>query len=276
MNKEEIILEIKKTKKYKDISEDIITKETENYFRRNPSWRDHKCKFIIKEIKARLHDIHGSYQTNNKANKKKKYLEELKNNLGNLNIINKLLKTNRSSTERLEFYKQLYEKLFEITGKPNSISDLGCGLNPISVVYMPVYINLNNLTYYSYDINEEDNNIINEFFKIKRINGKSFVLDCSSVENLRKIPNADVCFMFKFIDTIENNEKGHKLAENIIKYLFENDKCKFIVASFATSTIGGARMNFANRGWIERMLERVGFGFKKLEFKNEVFYIISR
>ena len=54
-------------------------------------------------------------------------------------------------------------KLLQGDLKPKTIVDLGAGLNPFSCVYM----DLNDFNYYSYDINEEDIKILNEFFKIR-------------------------------------------------------------------------------------------------------------
>ena len=78
----------------------------------------------------------------------------------------------------------------------------------------------------------------------------------------------DVCFMFKFLDPIE--DKGHKLSEEIIKLI----KARYIVISFSTKTVSGKKMNHPYRGWIEKMLERIKKDFEKISLENEVFYII--
>jgi len=80
--------------------------------------------------------------------------------------------------------------------------------------------------------------------------------------------------MFKLVDVIEANKKGHKYSEGIIKILA--NKCKFVVVSFSKLTVSGKFMNFPYRGWIERMLERINFNFKILDFPNEVFYVVSK
>ncbi len=88
--------------------------------------------------------------------------------------------------------------------------------------------------------------------------------------SFRKLPKADVCFMFKFLDPLE--EKGHKLSEEIIKSL----DCKYIVVSFSTKTISGRNMRYPYRGWIEKMLNRINIKFDRFNLENEVFYIIHK
>ena len=270
MNEQEIIKAIKSSKKYKAISEEVIKQKTEEYIQKNPRWEQYKEKFILKDIKTILHKAHGSFQVHPKnAKRKSEFLEELRKDPNDLDIIDEILKTNRSTRERLDIYPKLYDKIFNITEEPKSILDLGAGLNPVSFAYM----NLPDSTdYYVYDINEKDSDFLNEFFKIEKINGKSELLDLSRIENIKTLPSCDICLMFKFLDVVE--KKGHKYSEEIIKVLRE--KCKFLIVSFATRTVSGKSMNFPQRGWIERMLDRIGMDFKRLEFESEIFYVISK
>ena len=173
----------------------------------------------------------------------------------------------------MDFYPLIYKKIFENIGKPNKIIDLGGGLNAFSLVFSK--FDLKNLEYYSYDINERDSELVNRFLKLEKIGGKAEILDLSRIENYNRLEKAEVCFMFKFIDTIERDKKGHKFAEEIIKFIL-NNKTRFIVASFSTRTLGGKNMNFPYKGWIERMLERNKMNFDILKFENEIFYIISK
>lgn len=279
MDKLEIVSLIKKAKKYKNISEEVIGAEFDKFVKRNPRWTDFKEKHILKEIKRQLHKIHGSFHflDSKDINRREEFLQELEKNPKKLEIIQKILSTNKSTKERLEKYEEVYKEIFEITGKPKSIVDLGCGLNPLSFIFMK----LNNIYYNAYEINKEDVKVINEYFKtdIKKIvDGKAEIMDCSRLENLKTIPDSDVCFMFKFIDPVEKAYgHGHKLSEEIIQTL--KDKYKFMVVSFATRTVGGNEMNFPYRGWIERMLRRIEMNYDMIDFSQEigeVFYVISK
>ena len=271
METQELIVLIKQSKKYKHISEEVIRQKIEDYTRKNEDWQDYKQKYILKGIKALLHSAYGSFQVKEKK-KRDKYLGELKNESDDLNIVDKILKTNRSTKERLGSYEELYERLFEITGKPACVVDLGCGMNPVSVAY---YLDKKDkINYYAYDIDEEDINFLNRFFEVVKaqVKGRAELINLQDIKELEKIPSCDICLMFKLVDVLE--EHGHKHSEELVKALIE--KCKFIVMSFATATITGRVMKFKDRGWVERMLERIGFKYEKIDLDSETFYVISR
>ncbi len=261
-----LLFHIRKNKKYQSISEDIINQEIRRYFKTNPKHikfldkqKSKKFKKIVREIRAKLHLIYGSFQTKNKE-KREVYLKNKE--------FDKILGTSISSKERLKDYKKLYSNIFKITGKPNVILDLGCGLNPVSYKYM----NLKSLKYYAYDIDKDDINFLNKYFSLikDKLDGKAYVKDLSSIDVIKKLPKADICFMFKLLDPLEKG-KGHKLSEEIITSL----NCKYIVVSFSTKTVSGKPMKHPYRGWIERMLNRINLKFKKISLENEIFYIVK-
>jgi len=263
----QLLHEIKKNKKYSSISDEIIIEEINNHLKRNKI--EKITKQDIKEIRNKLHRLYSSYLRGKKS-KRNKLLEELKENPSNLNILNQILLTSVSAKERLDDYKSLYEKIFLITGKPKIIVDIGCGLNPISFLYM----NLEKIDYYCYDIDNEDMNFLNEFFKIMNpygLNGKAAILNAKDVDKIKQIPNGDIIFLWKLIDLI--NTKDAKPGEELIKVLMQ--KTKFIVASFATKTIGGKPMNLPRRKGFELMLERNNFRFETIKTRNEIYYIIN-
>jgi 16S rRNA (guanine(1405)-N(7))-methyltransferase len=264
---------IRNNKKYSSISEDVITDEIESYFRKSPNklaflekQKSEKFKKIIKEIRAELHKVYGSFQT-----EEKKHISDILRQIKRLDdyeVYNKILSASVSSKERLKNYRQIYECIFSITGKPRSVLDLGCGLNPVSYPYM----NLTNLDYYAYDIDKGDIGFLNEYFRLMKrfgLNGKASAINL--LKNNIELPKADVCFLFKVIDPLERGI-NHKLSEFLIKMI----DCKFIVVSFSTKTISGKPMNYPYRGWIERMLTRINFKFEKMILENEVFYIINK
>ena len=274
----ELIEKIKQNKKYKTIDNSFVKREIDSYLKSHPeislnSVNKQTVKEIIKEIRARLHRLYSSYQTKKKR-KKEEYLEELrimvKENKDIVQVTDKLLVVTISSKERLPDYEFVYSKIFEITGKPEVIVDIGSGLNPVSYPYM----NLKNLIYYSYDINDEDVNFLNKYFKImksKGLKGKAFIMDIRELKNVDKIPRSDIVFIFKLIDLIDGKKK---VSEDLIKKVIGNTG--FIVVSFATRTLTRKPMRLPRRIGFELMLKRIGLEFNRFSIKNEVFYVIRR
>jgi len=270
---QELLNKIKTSKKYKSIADEIIIKEINDYLNKNKI--KNISKYDIKQIKKSLHMNYASFQTG-KKNKTSKYLDDLKNKIDNNENINeetrKLLSVTLSTKERFDDYKKIYSQIFQITGKPKTIIDLGCGFNVFSYPLM----NLNELTYCAYDINEEDIDYLNKYFKIMKplgLAGKSAILDLRNLSKILYLPSSDIIFLFMVIDVIDKD--NHKNSEELIRQLMDKRKAKYIVASFATKTFGRKQMNFPKRKWFELMLKRIGLRFQTIQTNNEVFYVIN-
>lgn len=283
----QILERIKKSKKYQGICEEIILEEIKEYFKLNSKVNfksnlkakisEKKLKLIIKAIKKELHLSYSCFQTKKKKKQRHFYLDKLsekiktKEDLASIKeTINKLLSTTISTKERLNKYPQIYNALFKITKNPKIILDLGCGFNPFSFFYM----GLKKLKYLAYDINKNDINFLNKFFKIIKmqgLKGKAEILNIKNEIKISKLPKADIIFLFKIIDLID--KKSHKQSEELIKQLIP--KTKFIIVSFSTITITKKRMNFPKRKWFELMLNRINLKFKIFKTDNEIFYIID-
>jgi 16S rRNA (guanine(1405)-N(7))-methyltransferase len=260
------------SKKYNGLSEEFIENEIKKHLNSNPNLRrvTHKD---IKEIKSKLHRVYSSYQTKKKR-KLTNYIDELasvKDNLQLLNVVDSILSTTLSTKERINDYPNIYTEIFKLTGRPFSIVDLGCGLNPVSYTHM----NLKKLNYYAYDISEQDIKFLNDYFKLMQkyeLDGKAEILDVRNLSDISGIPNSDIVFLFKLIDLID--EKNKKTSEELIKSLI--NKTHAIVASFSTMTLTRKSMNLPQRRGFELMLERIGLQFKTISTHNEIFYIIYK
>ncbi len=250
-----------KSKKYSSLSNEIIEQEINNFLRKKPKAKD---KEIIKEVKTRLHKIYGSFQINKKK-KRDTLLEELKNDPSSIELHRKILETNLSTKERLKAYNTLYYRIFQITGQPKSILDVGSGINPISYPFLEC-----TPKYTSIEIDKEDVDFVNEYFKIKNIKGEA-ILKAINKDTINELPKTDITFLFKIIDPLEIR-KGHKFSEMLLKGL----KSKFIVASFSTKTISNKMMKYPRRGWFEKLLTRINFKFKIIKTQNEFYYVIEK
>ena len=195
-------------------------------------------------------------------------------NMNDKEIHKQILSNHASTKERIDLYEAgIYSEIFAITDRPKSIIDLGCGLNPISIIYMR--LDPKKTYYFASDIGAELCEYHKKYFDAVKINGDTKVIDLKEIEKNSQLimditkREFDVCFLFKVLDSIET--KGHKLAENLIKHI----PAKYVVASFATNVVKGTKMNHPYRGWIERMFERLNYEFRMIEKENEIFYVIK-
>jgi len=225
----DIVDKVMDQKKYKNLSRDVVVTEVMEYIKKNSKLMNNKQ--TIKGIRAQLHKSYSSFQTKKKR-KAEEYLEYLKQNINSKDIQNRLLSITVSTKERLPYYEELYQKIFQITGKPQTIIDLGCGLNPFSYPLM----DLSSVNYLAYDVDNEDMKLLNDYFKLMKsegLNGKAAILDVRNTKSISSIPPSDIILLLKTIDIID--KENHKPSEELIKQLIK--KTKFIIVSFATKTL---------------------------------------
>ncbi len=135
---------------------------------------------------------------------------------------------------------------------------------------------LRKLTYYAYDLSVEEVELLNLFFQElhkQNVNfsGHATVLDALQLAKLAKLKEADLCFLFKMTDVLDQG-KGHKATEEVMK----NIPARVVVVSFPTLTMSGKRMNYPRRKWIELLCQRLRYHYRTLEFENEIFYVIRK
>ncbi|MBR9706030.1 hypothetical protein GOV14_03280 [Candidatus Pacearchaeota archaeon] len=268
-----LLKKVKSNKKYKSLSSDIVIKEIKNYLKSNPKVTSIDRE-SIKQIRSMLHKKYSSFQTKGKR-KRNLYLEELEKHVNSdnkdiLEITKKLLSIVVSTKERVNDYSFLYESIFKHTGFPETIVDLGCGMNPLSYPFM----DLKKVKYFCYDIDEQDINFLNKYFEVMKKRGffgHAEILDMTDTDNVKNLPKSNIAFLFKTLDVIDI--KNHKASEALIKQLI--NITDFIVVSFATKTITMKQMNKPRRVWFERMLERLKINFEIIKLENEIFYLLS-
>ncbi len=245
---EELINKIKEKKPLDKLDGNFVKYFIEEFFKRNfklkKKFSDEKFKskdfeIVVKNVRNELNRIYGQFWIGDELN----------------------LESHKSTKERLEYYDYIYKKIFDITGKPKRILDLGAGLNPLS------YKSIKDVYFIATELTDYDFDKIKEIFKKDRIKGEVIKLD---LFNYEKLPEADVCFMFKLLDIIET--KGHKLAEKLIK----DADCKYIVISFSVIDVKGRKMKYPKRMWFEVMVKRLGFNFNTFEISNEIFYVVGK
>ena len=247
----EIIRKIKDKEPLDRLDDNFVIYFLEDFFKKNPKMKiklqnetlkKTEIKVIVKNVRNELNKIYGQFWKNKNSNLS--------------------LEMHQSSKERMEFYEALYKRILDITGRPSTILDLGAGLNPLSynLIGKDVYFIVNELT-------GEDCDKLRWY--LDKNNFKFEVLQ-GDITKIKELPKVDVCFMFKILDSLDF--KGHKISEEII----EKVKAKYIIASFSNVTTRNREMNYPRRGWFEMMLNRLDYKFNKLEFLNEVFYVIRK
>lgn len=254
MDKSDIVKEIKKKKELSGLADLIIIKTLDEYLNKNKfsdkeisSLSEKNFKLLIKEVRSILRLNFGRFQIS-----KKKF--DFASNNDYLSI----LKTHTSTRERISFYPKLKEIIKDL--KVKSILDLACGLNPIALAS-------ENYDYAAYDIDENELQLLNDFFREKKINGKALFSDI--VDKNEIYPKSDICFLFKILDIVKNKEE-------VSRHLLKTLKCNYILVSFATKTLSGKPMKVKRREWFESILKNLSLDYKTFRSDNELFYLACK
>jgi 16S rRNA (guanine(1405)-N(7))-methyltransferase len=272
--KEDIVHDILAKKELSGIEHAFVEAILEKELKRNPklekqldriSTRSGAYKELVKSVRAILRRNVSLYEGDPRH--RDALLAELQQcslSSQREEIITHLLATHASTNERLPFYDKVYRQIFAITGKPETVLDIGCGLNPLSYPD-------SDATYIGVDIDRNLCSAVDKYFGIAGIEGECKIVDVKGMEQIRKLPKSDVAFVFKLLELIEKGE-GHKLSELLIKAL----PAKWVVASFPTMTSSEKPMRQPRRAWIELMLKRLNYEYKTFSIPNEIFYIIRK
>lgn len=231
--------------------------------------RSKEADELVRAVRETIRAVYGVFQTED-IGKLGHKLDRLEEDLRHKPIErtkdehDRILRLHRSTAERLEFYEQFFSDIFAITGRPKTILDLACGLNPMAWSYHQ----LRNVAYLATELNEQDVRNLQRYFDIIKpytaIEGKAIKHDLK--KDAIPIIAADVCFLLKVIDLLEP-----KTAERIITSL----RCRWIIVSFPTKTITDQDMRFKRRAGFQKMLRRIGRSYQTLTYDNELVYVIQ-
>lgn len=272
--REDVIHNILGKKELQGVEHSFVRSVLEKELRKRPktarkleslSIRSAEYKQLVKAVRAVLRRNVGLYEGN--PEHQQALLAELRQSSGldrRLEITGHLLSTHASTRERLPFYDEVWHRIFEITGKPGTILDIGCGLNPISCPETGA-------KYVGVDIDRNVCLIVSRYFDIVGIDGECRVVDARALKAIAALPQSDLALVFKLLDLIDA-AKGHYVSEALIKAI----PARWVVVSFPTLKIGGKPMRVPRRAWFEQMLKRIGWAYKTFSIPNEIFYVVNK
>jgi 16S rRNA (guanine(1405)-N(7))-methyltransferase len=171
-----------------------------------------------------------------------------------------------STKERIVIMEEFYKFIFNVTGKPKSVIDVACGLNPLTLPWM----NLEKTAqYFAYDIDENTIDFINKYLKLTGLKSMALVQD---VIVQPPMVEADVALLLKTIPCLEQQEKGCSIR------LIEALRAKQMVVSFPVKSIGGRSKGMPAN--YERILYDLirgkGWQVTKLLFETELVFVIYK
>ena len=187
-----------------------------------------------KAVKTRLHQLYGAYVHPNSNKKASALINQLAGaeGAGPEHTAAKLLGLHASTKERLPFYEDFYDFIFDHSGAVNKVLDLGCGFNPFSLPFFPQWPT----EYHAVDIDIHTKDLLNIFFELLQLPKKAV---CEDLATVNPQTQADLAMMLKLFPVLEANSPGraYSLANGL--------DTTWLVVSFPTKSLGGKKRGMA-------------------------------
>jgi len=259
-----IVEEIKKSEKYRYLCDETLTRVVDWASRRSESEKE-----IEKNAKKKLHQVYAvyfelfDYQNVRDIQSGFPALAGVRDKRP---LCERMLETHKSTSERTPILDDIYSTIFEITGVPDSIFDIGCGLHPFSIPWMDLP---NRTIYIGCEIDERIVNLLNGFFRYMGIKGEAQWRDIICRPDTHSY---DLAFLMKMVPSLERQEKG------ISRKLIESINAKNIVVSFPTETLGGYDVGMTENYdlMFREIVKGLGFDIARIELPTELFFILRK
>lgn len=226
-----------------------------------------KKKEVIKNVRSKLHQVGGAYL--DKTPQYDEWLAALKaadTTEDFKQTCLAMMGQHASTRERLPILNDVYTQIFSLLPPINSVLDVACGLNPLTIPWMPL---VPETRYLACDMYADMVNFLNGYFPLVQVNGQAQVCDAAA-----NPPNqaVDLALVFKAIPCLEQIDKqaGARLLDGL--------NARYMAISFPARSLGGRE-----KGMVENYSDRFvalidGRGWqmlRRLEFATELVFVVK-
>ena len=183
-----------------------------------------------------------------------------------------ILKRHSSTSERFEFYPEIYSKIFLRIKEKAIVFDLGAGVNGFSYSYFP-----KGFSYVGIESLGQLVKSMNLYFEKKKFkNAKAMHFSLFELQKIKKLIKKEkgkkIIFLFKVLDSLEMLEKGYSkiFLEEIVNLA---DK---VAISFATRSLIKKTKFKVNRKWLFNLISLKFKLIDQFEIGNEKYIIFSK
>ncbi|MBK8987208.1 MAG: hypothetical protein IPM39_14195 [Chloroflexi bacterium] len=260
---ETVVTAVKQSKKYADTSEATIRELAIDALHRYK-----KPKQAIKAVRAQLHSIMAPYLGDPDYAAAQEQLTAVFATADPAQIkaaCADIMHAHLSTRERLPLLDSFYHQIFAVTGRPSSLLDIACGLNPLAYPWMDLPAGAQ---FYAYDIHEPRIDFLNHYFRLQGLPPLARVQD---VAHTFPQETADVALFLKEMPRFARNygDLGRPLLEAL--------NVRWLVVSFpAVSTHGGRNLTNRYREFMAQLIANHSWPATELLFEGELVFCIDK
>jgi 16S rRNA (guanine(1405)-N(7))-methyltransferase len=255
----ELLEKLLRSKNNRDICPDTVRRVLTECERRYK-----KAKDVDKAVREALHGISGAFMTPQEARQLAYDMQAWHVDRTDLSL-EKMLLRHASTRERLPVSDMdaLYSRIFAITGRPQSVLDLACGINPL-------YLGVRGIKATGVDISGRAVELINTFGETYGMPVKAVCADLLC-DGAIPCERCDMALLFKVLPLLERQRAG--AAMDVMNAV----NASVIVVSFPTRTLGGRNVGMAAQyaGWMESHIPAGRSVAASFEMGSELFYVLK-
>jgi 16S rRNA (guanine(1405)-N(7))-methyltransferase len=180
-------------------------------------------------------------------------------------VCRSIMARHASTRERLPILDGFYGALLEGLGPVRSVLDLGCGLNPLTVPWMPAGLHI----YTACDIYADMTEFVRGIFPLAGVEGRALVWNL-----LAGAPeiDADVTLALKILPPLELMDRSASLR------LLRSVRSRALAVSFPASSLGGRSRgmtaNYSRR--FGELIESEPWSARRVDFPGELAFVLTR
>jgi len=278
-----VVSAVAASKKYRALCEDTIRRVAEHELAAMPglapslrsgqapgsSPKGGSVKAAIKATRRRLHQVYGAFGQGFDGEAIYRRLEAAYQSGSAAEIqttCRQVLELHQSTRERLPAIDRFYPAIWAVTGKPHTILDLGCGLNPLALPWMGLEEGARII---ALDVDRERIDWLNRYLALA---GREPLARCQDVLAHPPGDAADVALLLKMGPTLERQDPGS--TGRLIDLLHS----PYVVVSFAVKSLGGREKGMAEnyqRQFVELAASR-GWPAAEMRFQSELVFVVLR
>ena len=258
---EALVAEVCSSARYRAISPAVVRTLAQGELAKRRSHKE-----TLKAIKSKLHQVVGVF-----LDGKVEYAAALsalaarRNDEDLRHTCTKLMAAHASARERLPFLAPFYQRIFAQLGPVRRVLDLGCGLNPLAIPWMPLAADA---VYHAYDVHGDLVQFLAAALPLLGVAGTARLSDLA--QDVIDQP-ADLALLLKLLPTLEQLDRtaGDRLLTRL--------NARHIVVSFPIRSLGGRekgmRTTYETR--FRHMIADRPWQVERLEFPTELVFVVT-
>ncbi|MCL4871518.1 MAG: 16S rRNA methyltransferase [Anaerolineae bacterium] len=254
---------IQVTPKYRHLTPDLIRRLGERELAVRGSFKE-----AVKATKNKLHQVAGAYQES-KINYDRA-LAQLRKTVGDAaafqHTCTQLLRLHTSTAERLPILDEFYRTTLADLPPIHKVLDLACGLNPLTLPWMPFSPEVE---YVAYDVYTDMMAFLGEFMGLAGVRGRAEPRDL-----LTPPPNepADLVLLLKTLPCLEQTDKH--AAATILDAL----QAPYLLISFPAHSLGGRDKGMATHYTDQfiPLIQQRGWQITPFTFATEIAFLVKK